>query len=318
MIAEWNREVERSGKISQYDQVYHQFLWGSDPNEKYRPDVGFNRNHLLGMLVCRAAPVEHGGAPEDRMSLIATLPEDMTWKQLKDTFANLQFEWPAFINKVKNDGKRIDTVRQYVHMCMRRLGEFIGNSFPGEVLNDEGDTCPHGEERKLTQGAIRRLLAAVLLLQRHMDLYDLSDEVEPCGYNTGVTAYHHEASTEHFHKMCMHYYLPVAGKMQYKHDFPGMYNDVSQAVFFHDSQYKRKNREDHKTTNPIHLLSSVLLLYPEVQVKFEDDVLDPYEPGDWYWLLVPQRVYLVSPEPRVYYSSDLSALLRLYVGFMSL
>jgi hypothetical protein len=328
-LVAWNEECEKHGVIKDYEEVYHQFLWGSDPYEKFHPSVMFNRNHLLGLLVCRAAPEEHGGTPEDRMTLMSVAPEEMNLRQLKDTFTNIQLEWPSFINKRKNiKPEKIDAVRQYVHSCMRRFGQLVARSWPADVLNDVADTTPSTEKEdagtglvKLTVSAIRRVLAAILCLHRHMDLYDMCQVVvanteeeegeEP--YKTGVSPYHHEASNEQFQKMCMHYHLPVAGKMQYKHDFPGMYNDVSQAVYFHDSQYQRKKRDEYTSTNPLHMLPSVCLLYPEVTVKYEDDFINPYEATEWYWLLLPQRIYLVGPDAQVYYSEDLSLLLKLYV-----
>ena len=92
-----------------------------------------------------------------------------------------------------------------------------------------------------------------------------------------------------------------------------MYNDVSQAVFFHNADYKRLNREPHTTTHPIHLLPSITLLYPEIPIKYEDDVFNPTQDQGWYWVVLPQRIYLVSPEPQVYYSEDLRVLVKIYV-----
>ena len=58
----------------------------------------------------------------------------------------------------------------------------------------------------------------------------------------GISKYHVEASGDDFNMICMHLGLPVAAKMNYKHDFPEMYNHVSQVVFFHNSEYQRVAR----------------------------------------------------------------------------
>lgn len=316
-IVQWNKSIEDTGKLpeNEEDQVIDAFLWGSNPYEIYHNDVLYNKNHLLGMLLCRSYDTTNtSDMLDDRLRLIDTHPKDMNFKQLKDTLANLQFEWPQFINKVDNDEKRIEKVKSYIQICMSRVGKFIGYSHPDKILNDAHDTCMHTDgQKKLTPSAVRRVIGSILIINRHVDLYDMCEEIAPCNYQTGITLYHHEASMENFHKLCMHYYLPAAAKLHYKHDFPGMYNDVSQAVYFHDAEYKRIKREDYTSTSPIHMLPSVCLLYPSVPVKFEDDMFDPYEDQGWYWILLPQRVYLVSPEPKVYYSTDLSALLGLYV-----
>lgn len=322
-LFQWNEEYEQTGRIQDYDEVYHQFLWCSDPGENYHKDVGYNRNHLLGILVCRAAPVTSIEQIDDRMTLSNKSPLDMSLSELKDTLFNLQFEWPVFINKIQNDLSKVEYVRTYVQVCMYRLGRLIDSTHNDSILNSEADTRPSttGNERCVSESAIRRLMASVLLLNRHIDLYEISDEVAPGDFQVPLSLYTHEASNDEFHKLCMHYFLPIAGKLQYKHDFPGMYNNVSQAVYFHDANYRQIKRNEYTSTDPIHMLPSVLLLYPEITVKYEDDLFNPIDPPsssqktEWYWLLLPRRIYLVSPEPKVYYSTDLSSLVRIYVEF---
>lgn len=317
----WNEQVEKENKKEGYESVLERFLWKADPNEKFHVDIQYNQMHLLGLLVCRmcvASDLEQMSSK--RLQLMEVHPREMSLKQVKDTLANLQFEWPVFINKIKDDVAKVQGVQEYLESVMERVGVLVGHAHSETVLNDVQDSEWAGCDklRKLTPSAIRRLLASVLVLYRHMDLFFMSEEVALADkdkeYKVGVSAYHHEASTESFHKMCMHFFLPAGAKMHYKHDFPGMYNDVSQAVYFHDSGYKRINREDYTSTSPIHMLPSVCLLYPEVPVKYEDDDFDPSVDQGWYWVLVPRRIYLVSPEPRVYYSEDLAALVHLYVS----
>jgi hypothetical protein len=313
-LMKWNQELLKTNTLKEWEYIFDLFLWGSDPYEKYHPDILFNGNHLLGMLVCGGmSPSVHKDIT-CRFQLMETPPCEMNLKQIKDTITNLQFEWPLFLLKSKNNDIKIEGIKIYLQSCMHRIGELIHNSHLENVLNDVQDTCYHSNiQKKLTCSAIRRLLGSVLLLNRHIDLYEMSEEIKPCQFATGVTAYHHEASTENYHKLCMHYFLPVAAKLHYKHDFPGMYNDVSQAVFFHDNEYKRTNREPYTSTNPIHMLPSICLLYPEITIKFEDDFFDPTVSQGWYWILLPHRIYLVSPEPKVYFSEDLSALVKIYV-----
>lgn len=315
-LIQWNKEVESTGKLENYDDVLHEFLWKTDPQEAYHVDVGFNRNQLLGLLVCRAAPkaVEHIEV-HTRLQVLDTEIAKMNLKQLKDTLSNLAFEWPPFINVIHNDTAKVEAVRLYLYSCMHRLGHLIGCAHEENVLNDIHDTkaAEEGSLKRITDEAIRRLLSSLLILLRHFELYDLSEELPVSDYAVGVSQYHHEASNETFHKMCMHYSLPAAAKLQYKNTFIGMYNDVSQAVYFHNTQYKRMKREPYTSGHPLHMLPAVCLLYPEVTVKYEDDFFDPYESNGWYWLLIPQRIYLVSPEPKVYFCSDLRALVKLYV-----
>jgi hypothetical protein len=339
-LLEWNRELEQTCDLRDYHAIEDLFLWGSDPFEKYDPEILYNRNHLLGVLVCRClsfryakahvssvvpvvAPVtdESSDNNKHRFEIIRKPPQAMSLQEIKDTLSNMQFEWPLFLDRAKNDEAKIDIVKQYIQECMCRVGDFLNYTQNESVLDNIQDTVYEcrGGFRKLTESATRRLLGSFLTLLRHIDLYDMSDELAPLSdvFETGVTKYHHEASMDHFHKLCMHYYLPVAAKLHFKHDFPGMYNDVSQAVYFHDVSYKRKVRGEFSSLFGLDMLPSICLLYPELGIKFEDDVFNPLDnsEGKWYFVVVPQRIYLVSPEPHVYYSKDFSVYVKIYLEF---
>lgn len=60
------------------------------------------------------------------------------------------------------------------------------------------------------------------------------------------------------------------------------------------------------------MLPSILELHPEIPVVYEENPFNPTVGKGWYWLLLPGRVYLVTPEPRVLYSEDALAMLDVY------
>lgn len=332
-IWKWNQEIVDKGFIDTLPDVITQFVWESDPYEKYEPSILLNRNQLLGLLLCRdkylLQNLVNGAGNRDslqvdsRLNIVNKSVDSMTLQELKDTVVNIQLEWPVFLEKIYslNLFQKVEGVRLLIAQCMQRFGVLCSETHAEGVLNDSQDTCEcQGEtdQRQLTLSAIRRMLGAFLLLLRHLDLWDMSEEPEIQAGTlqpVPVSKYHHEASMDHFHKLHMHYSLPVAAKMQYKHDFPGMYNDVSQAVYFHNADYSKVARETFDSTTPLHMLPSVCLLYPEIPIKFEDDHINPFECKEWYWLLVPNRVYLITPESRVFYSNDLSKLLHVYLNY---
>jgi hypothetical protein len=112
------------GRLELPDHVWHEWLWGTDPEEAYHVDVLLNRNHLLGLLVCRykymksspasAAPVvdsrKAGGA--ERMTIMDKPTHQMTWRELKDTVANVLFEWPAFLDRLRHNMRPQQNLRQ--------------------------------------------------------------------------------------------------------------------------------------------------------------------------------------------------------------
>ncbi len=123
-----------------------------------------------------------------------------------------------------------------------------------------------------------------------------------------------EASGDEFNLLCMHLSLPVAAKMNYKHDFPEMYNHVSQVVFFHNSEYQRVPRaklEELSTAPAEQVLPALMQMHPTITVKYEEDPIDLSVPGrDWWWLVVAGRVYLVDPGRNVWYSPNVTSLMK--------
>jgi len=68
----------------------------------------------------------------------------------------------------------------------------------------------------------------------------------------------------------------------------------------------------------VHVLPAIQELYPEIQLKMEEDRFDPTKAGEhWYWLLLAGRVYLVTPQPRVLHSDNIMDLLKVYVDATS-
>ncbi len=118
----------------------------------------------------------------------------------------------------------------------------------------------------------------------------------------------------------MHLSLPVGATLNYKHDFPGMFNHVSQVVFFHNSEYQRIPRAplaSLSTSPAVHILPAQMQLYPDITLRHEEDFIDLSQSGpplpSWVWLIVAGRIYLISPAKIVWYSRDVTALLQVYL-----
>ena len=90
-----------------------------------------------------------------------------------------------------------------------------------------------------------------------------------------------------------------------------------QVVYFHNAQYERIARIPFARVgegDPLHVLPALMQLYPDVELRYEEDALDLVRgPGRWCWLAVPGRIYLVGPDGRVYHSPNITSLLRVYV-----
>ncbi len=294
-------------------------------------DVLLNRNQLLGLLICRykflTTPPIDAPAPsaKERMTIMDTPVSRMTWRELKDTVANILFEWPQFLGRLQQNIRPQQNLRQVMHLitqCACRFGELAFTSGGEDIMDDPSETQPSTDRAvkdrlALTPGAMRRMAGSLLIMYRHLHLLSVCIKVPSQKFDTGISKYHYEASNDAFNLLCMHMALPVAARLNYRHDFPGMYNHVSQVVYFHNSQYSRCVRhpiEEIQTAPAAHVLPAIQELYPEIKLRFEEDMFDPTKPGsEWFWLLLAGRVYLVTPEPRVLYSDNLADLLKVYV-----
>jgi len=326
-LAILNWQFETTGQLP--DEIWHAWLWGTDPEEACAPEVMLNRNQLLGVLICRYRHRNSVGWDElpsscGRMALMDKQPCEMSFRELKDTIANLQFEWPPFVARLRENKDaqgNLTAVVDLIEACTARFGAFCDGYYKEDMLDDMADVrkATHTtDELTLTPGAIRRCVGTLLILFRHIHLLSAYKLAEKGKNNIKLSHHHHEASMSDFYTWYMHYQVPVGAKLCYKHDFPGMYNHVSQPVYFHNPLFTRVMRRplDDPDQPAIHVLPSLCQIYPEVPVRFEEECIDVTKDNGWYWLLVSGRVYLVAPGPLVLYADDARDLMGVYVEWV--
>lgn len=326
-LAALNEELESEGCLSCIDWLWTEWTWRTNPEEPFEASVLMNRSHLLGLLACRHMAGASGQAQappcaDPRLALVDKAPSDFSLRELRDTVDNLLIEWPQFVSRLSQNPRAAENcaaVARLVDGCFARLGALAQT--PGEpaAFDDPACTEPHpGGLIRLSRPGLRRLLGSFLALYRHLDLLSRAAQA-PCAslQDPGVRSHHLEASTDDFHLLCMNMLLPVAAKLNYKQDFPGMYNHVSQVIYFHNNQYERTQRatleEILASGEPMQALPAVCQIHPEIQLAYEEDAVDLSGPtGQWRWLVLPRRVYLVDPESGVHHSENLWDLLALY------
>jgi len=326
MLSPLNTSLETTKNIP--ETVYHEWLWGTNPEEAYDRTVLLNRNHLLGLLICRHKYFTTVNSGERQVASRLTIMDkpiySMTWRELKDTISNLLFEWPAFLERLNKNIRGHQNLRQVmalVNQCAVRFGELSQVATTDTILDDPSETQPckireHADKVVLTLAAMRRCLGSLLIMFRHLFLLDNSIKIPSQNYQACISKYNYEASMDRFHLLCMHISIPVGGRLTYRHDFPGMYNHISQVVYFHNSQYTRIPRHplgEIKSAPAVHILPAIQELYPEIPLRFEEDHFDPTKSQGWYWLLIAGRIYLVTPQPTIWYSDNISDLLKKYI-----
>jgi hypothetical protein len=347
MLSKLNDELEATGSLP--SSVWIEWLWGSNPEEPFAPGILMNRCHLLGLLVSRHQALSHAddmedtggsavamdmesnvetsggdGSVDDRMTLMAKRPSCMTLRELKDTVDNILIEWPRFLDRLEDNPNGDDNLHAVVGLidaCMARFGHLTSNPGSPRVFDDSGSTEPHTDAEgvvRLSKPAMRRMLGSFLVLYRHIHMLAKCETIDPTPHDCGIRKHHMEASTDDFHLLCMSMRLPVAARLNYKQDFPGMYNHVSQVVYFHDPQYERQVRvgmDKVSSGDVMQVLPALRQLFPEIELAYEEDHINISKPtGKWHWMVLPGRVYLISPNSRIYQSENVTTLIALYLS----
>ena len=330
--------------------LWDEWLWKTDPEEPFAADVLMNRCQLLGFLVCLCKGLEQQpqanpaprlprgpelaaqvGGEGERLTLMDKPVARMTLRELRDTISNIQIEWPVFLQRLSlnpHAQRNLDAVLSLIDQCVARFGALCLSTFDEEILDDlesvERDAIDAetggAKSFRISYSCIRRTVCTFLVIYRHLHLLAVAKEVPARWKDPGISKYHMEASSDDFNLLCMHLTLPVAAKLNYKHDFAGMYNHVSQVVFFHNSEYQRIPRapiSELSSAGVEHVLPALMQLYPSIGLKYEEDCIDLSDSApagsDWFWLVLAGRVYLVDPRRVVWYSSDVTSLLGVYL-----
>jgi len=272
-LARMNSLLEEGKQLP--TSLWKAWLWETDPEEPCKPQVLLNKNQLMGLLVCRSMIGKSKTIQKkkmERMDIMDKPVSQMTHSELRDTINNMQLEWAEFLST--SDEPIL--VKGLVDACAGRCGELVSGFFGLDVLDDPSECEPGPDDKAvMTVLGMRRLVIGLLMLYRHVFLMAYCEKLDVEPAESMVKHFRHEASMSDYYEWYMHYSLPVGAKLQYKHEFPGMYNHVSQPVYLHNPQYVRVQRHSLVNDDPIHMIPSLCQLYPELRPVFEEERFDP-------------------------------------------
>lgn len=338
MLSEYNRllETKTCTSSSLPATIWHDWLWKCDPQEKISVKCPVNKHHLLGMLVARFRAKFQYIPPDiklcnvlnDSLLIIVDTPVmQMTFRELKDSVDNLQIAWRKHIHSE-------DGIKAALELLFCRFGEIISERQSEEVLDDPQcwDVMNDVDEgsRSLNIPSIRKMIDVFLILFRQLSLFSVAQDVMSdwteheinMSLPIEIRRHHVSASIDNFYSMSMFYDLLPGARLQYMHEFSGMYNSVTQVVYFHDQDYERQRQitldEIVSGERPVNFLPCFLQLYPEVRVMYEDDLFVSILPGKkgdgkWYWLLISGAIFLLTPKGKVLHSDNMIYLANTYI-----
>lgn len=334
------------------NDLWEDWLWGSDPTDVCKIDCLLNRSHLIGLILARYRAIYQHGFYSDRTlidyqcnGLEGSIPTNVsndfktlclypdrpvssyTLRELRDTIQNIQVHW------VDRDAPGVCNICIVLDSLFHRFGVLASLPQTIDVMNDQGSiddfrsigldkassssSFPHGMF-VMNSICIRRFCNLFLVLYRHLSIRDNCCRIDPTDVkDSGINIHHVVASGDDFGRVSMNWDLMPSSKLNYMHDFPGMYNCVSQVVYFHNPKYETRLQEridivsiSSGMIDPVHTVPCIMQIHPEIGIVFEEDDfsrLDGYN-----WLLLGKRVYLVSPDGCAYYHENIIALMWLY------
>lgn len=186
-LSELNKMIyseEQTLRNTERESLWKKWLWCSDLKEKYSTEIGFNKSHLLGLILCRdymllkgkefytnkVVEMEHIPA---RMALGGAVSFNcMNSSTFFRTLKNIQFGWSECMYDHVSNETWVDT-ENIVLAIFHRLGFFAHYSSKDMKLFD----CPATTEvlsdgmLGLTTSAIRGALDVLVILFRHIDIH---------------------------------------------------------------------------------------------------------------------------------------------------
>jgi hypothetical protein len=221
-----------------------------------------------------------------------------------------------------------DGVMLFVEYAFAQLGYFISieEDTPASELDDVENvhTNASGTWVRVTGQMIRRSISLLYCLCLHLYMSKHStclpeSQEDIDNLSSKIQSYHVESSIQDFYRFSMVSDCMPGSIIQYQQDFRGLYNDISQVVYYNDMNYERRRIVTldlaRKATDPVDALASIVQLYPDLLVLWEGFLLsDVIVSKRSTWLLLSGVVYLVSTGGDIYRSSNIFTLLRAVIG----
>lgn len=251
-LHKWNTHIEEA--YAQYvkneplpeeflpSNMWTEWLWGFNPEQHCGIECLMNRSHLLGLLLARYRAIYQvqyqksertlldilGSSRDARLCLFDAPVANYSLRQLRDTLQNIQLNW------VLCDCTSIPNMKDAVNAIMHRFGTLALTGGDTLVMNDQGsiEDAPGGA-LAMNRICLRRFLSTLMVMYRHLHFREHAESFEdPKPFDCGIRGHHLVASTDDFSAVAMHWDAMVSSKLNYIHDFPGMYNCISQ-VWLH-------------------------------------------------------------------------------------
>lgn len=229
---------------------------------------------------------------------------DFSLRELLDQIECLQLNCGKIIGNLMDEDD-VDCIYVLLKQCLKRMGTIAHHAYQneGNVLDDVQYVNPlpknmtmvlvKKQNINLTQnieyGIISRkslrqgicifyALFRVYFIISKSTFVDKQDEQHIQRVLLALKQHHIESSIDFYNVFQQMVYLAPGMRLVYRTNFAGMYNDVSQVIYFHYPRFCRQSQTPLKDIpySNIHLLPLLTQLIPDIPVYYDDD---SYIPG---------------------------------------
>ena len=355
-------------RLSQWDEaardaLWERWLWDCDCNAPpIEQCYDLNEMHALGLLVCLGEYAHPGRLYEERLDaetvggpevvhLNADTPvSQFSLRELLDQIECLQLNWGPALGEWGPA-----QAREVLRALMSRLGEIAHHAYPISmdkqgVLDDTQHVTPLPESSLgvMSRKSLRQTLCVLLVMCRVCAIVERSQPIiipppeQRCSSKKGPAAvavantlrpHHVEASIDTFNSLQQMMSLAPGQRLAYRTQFAGMYNCVSQVIFFHHPRYARQAQRPVSglAGSPMHMLPPITQLLPEIGIVYEDDSVLPgltkkgspsssslsevsSSSSDWRWLVCCGAIFLLEcASGQVWRATEMGALVAFFM-----
>lgn len=186
-----------------------------------------------------------------------------------------------------------DTYFNLLKLLLARFGSIIHRAYPNvdnnSVLDDPQymTQIPSDKEEGLfitTRKFIRQMVSIFLALFRAIYIIS-SAEIAPSVpeemqgmIKAAFKGHHIESSMDFFNHLQQVICLAPGMRLVYRTNFAGMYNDISQVVYFHHPKFSKQPQLKLQDIlmSSLNTLPLVTQLFPQIQVYYDDDSMIPF------------------------------------------
>ncbi len=235
-----------------------------------------------------------------------------SWLELRQLVRALQTSYTKLLTYDRGAGYdcRVD-VSNYVLALMTRVGELLGTMFLWETLSvEEQVRCSEHYEHEADGYYIVKPSACVEIMDVLHSFTRLvltlmhATPVGAGGARPELTQFHHEASLDDFYQLATARDCLPGSILAYKHQFHGLFHDVSQVAYFLYPTYTRQMQKPVAELlagkgSGVHLLPLLMQVAPDVPVLFEH-TRGQARKHRWAWLVWHEHILLLLDDGAVY------------------